>query len=93
MQIFEDVPDLAHQVIGPVKARVTSKTVFSKERTVGEVYEKLADEAAQLGANGVIGVQYSRGISATSWKALTATGVAVVFGTLPPPQPVPPQDS
>jgi hypothetical protein len=32
-----------------------------------------------MGANAVIDITYSRGISATSWKSLTAHGTAVVF--------------
>ena len=32
-----------------------------------------------MGANAVINVRYERGISATSWKALTAHGTAVVI--------------
>jgi hypothetical protein len=31
-----------------------------------------------MGANAVINVQYDRGVSMTSWKALTAKGVAVI---------------
>ena len=30
MQIFEDVPDLAHQVVGPVKARFTGAVTLSE---------------------------------------------------------------
>lgn len=85
MEILENVPDRPHQVIGPVKARVTSKTLFSKDRTIEDVNAKLATTAQEMGANGVIGVQYNRGVSFTSWKALTATGTAVVFGAQPPP--------
>jgi predicted RNA-binding Zn-ribbon protein involved in translation (DUF1610 family) len=42
---------------------------------------KLQEAATRMGANAVINVTYDRGISATSWKALTATGIAVVFET------------
>jgi uncharacterized protein YbjQ (UPF0145 family) len=41
------------------------------------VNEKLRHVAAEQGADAVINVTYARGISFTSWKALTATGTAV----------------
>jgi uncharacterized protein YbjQ (UPF0145 family) len=40
---------------------------------------KLQETARRMGANGVIKVSYDRGVSATSWKALTARGIAVFF--------------
>lgn len=63
--------------IGPVKARVTSKTIFSPKRTEEDANEKLRKVASEQGADAVINVTYARGISFTSWKALTATGTAV----------------
>jgi hypothetical protein len=68
-----------YRVIGPVKARVGALFIFSKAPTVEEVNWKLQETARRLGANGVINVSYQRGVSATSWKALTARGVAVIF--------------
>lgn len=66
-----------HRIIGPIKARVVAATLFSKTPTIEDVNLKLREEAIKKGANAVIGVRYDRGVSATSWKALTATGVAV----------------
>lgn len=34
-----------------------------------------------MGANAVINVTYDRGVSATSWKALTAYGTVIIFDT------------
>ncbi len=67
-----------YEVIGPIQARVTAKTLFSKDKTPDEANAKLRGEAVKCGANAVINVTYDRGISATSWKALTARGLAVV---------------
>jgi hypothetical protein len=65
--------------LGAVQARVTAATVFSKTPTIEDVNFKLQEAASKMGANGVINVTYERGVSATSWKALTARGEAVVF--------------
>jgi uncharacterized protein YbjQ (UPF0145 family) len=67
-----------YEVLGPLKARVTSGAVWNKARTVEDVNSKLRKLALKKGANAVINVGYKRGISMTSWKALTATGTAVV---------------
>ena len=67
--------------IGLVTARVGAATIFSKTPTIEDVNFKLQEVAANLGANGVINVTYERGVSALSWKALTAFGEAVVFET------------
>jgi len=79
VQIYTDTPpDLSYKEIGPIKARVTSKTIISKSRTVDDVNAKLRKTAQEAGANAVIGVEYKRGLSVSSWKAMTATGTAVV---------------
>ena len=67
-----------YQVVGPIEARVTAGAAWNKARTVEDVNSKLREVALKMGANAVINVQYSRGPSATSWKAMTATGIAVL---------------
>lgn len=67
-----------YRELGPITARVTAKTLFSRSRTEDEVNEKLRGVALKNGANAVINVSYKRGISGTSWKALTARGTAVL---------------
>ena len=79
IEIHMDEGDRPFEELGPVKVRVTAKTAFSKQKTIEEVDEKLRETAAAMGANGVVGVAYKRGISMSSWKALTATGRAVRF--------------
>ena len=78
IQIHEGPLDHPYTSLGPIKAKVGAKTAFSKAPTPDAVNVKLRQAAAKAGANAVINVKYERGISATSWKALTATGEAVV---------------
>jgi uncharacterized protein YbjQ (UPF0145 family) len=42
-----------------------------------EVNQKLREKAVEMGANAIIDVQYDRGVSFTSWKAMTVRGTAV----------------
>ena len=67
-----------YKVIGPIEARVTAGAAWNKARTVEDVNSKLREVALKRGANAVINVRYTRGVSMTSWKALTAHGTAVV---------------
>jgi hypothetical protein len=87
VQISTGDLDRPYDEIGPIKARVTAKTIFSPNRTEADVNAKLQRVAAERGADAVINVTYSRGISFTSWKALTAMGTAVKTkgGTAAPP--------
>jgi hypothetical protein len=66
-----------YKVIGPIKARVGAATLFSKAPTIEDVNFKLREEAIKQGANAIINVKYDRGMTLTSYKALTATGTAV----------------
>jgi hypothetical protein len=63
--------------LGPIKARSTAATALSKAPTMEDVNFKLREVAMKMGANAIINVQYKRGISAMSWKAMTATGEAI----------------
>jgi hypothetical protein len=69
--------DRPYRIVSPIEARVTAGAAWNKARTVEDVNSKLREVALKMGANAVINVQYERGVSATSWKALTATGTAV----------------
>jgi hypothetical protein len=64
--------------LGPIWARVTSGAGWNKARTVEDVNSKLREVALKKGANAVINVTYNRGVSLSSWKALTAEGLAVI---------------
>lgn len=79
IQIIVGVPDVPYKSLGEIKARVGAATGFSKTPTIEDVNYKLQEMATKLGANAVINVTYDRGISATSWRALTARGLAVLL--------------
>jgi hypothetical protein len=79
IEIHTGDPGKNYQSLGRVKARVGAATALSKTPTLEDVNYKLQEEVAKRGGNGVINVNYERGISMTSWKALTATGEAVIF--------------
>jgi hypothetical protein len=77
IEIHAGEPGRPYRVIGSVKARSTAATIFSKAPTLEDVNFKLRERALKRGANAVIKVRYTRGISAVSWKAMTAYGTAV----------------
>ena len=79
VEIFVDAQvGRPYTVIGVITARVTAGAAWNKARTVEDVNSKLREVALKKGANAVINAKYERGVSMTSWKALTATGTAVV---------------
>jgi hypothetical protein len=83
IEIWAGKPDREYRVLAPLQARVTAATIVSKTPTMEDVNLKLREAAARLGANAVINVTYSRGVSASSWKALTAKGTGVVLEAAP----------
>jgi hypothetical protein len=70
--------DRPYTVIADIRARVQSPTAFSRTRTTDEVDSRIREEAMKVGGNAVINVRYDRGASLTSWKALVASGTAVL---------------
>ena len=79
IEIHTADPGKNYESLGQVKARVGAATALSKTPTLEDVNYKLQEEVARRGGNGVINVRYERGVSMTSWKALTAYGEAVIF--------------
>lgn len=77
IEIYENGIDRPYKEIGHIKVKMGARTAFSKSKTIEEVNLKLREKALKMRANAIINVQYDRGISMTSWKALTATGTAV----------------
>lgn len=77
IEIHVGMIDRAYKQLGHVKARVGAATLFSKTPTIEDVNFKLQEHASKLGATAIIKTQYDRGVSMTSWKTLTATGIAV----------------
>lgn len=79
IEIHVGEPNRPYKVLGEVSGKVQAATNFSKTPTIEDANFKIQEAAAKLGANGLINVTYDRGISFTSWRALTAKGTAVLF--------------
>jgi len=79
IDIYTGDVDKPYQEIGKIKARVGAPSIFHKAPTRDQVNSKLREKAINKGANAVIKVEYYRGRSAFSWKALTANGIAVIM--------------
>lgn len=77
IEIHDGEPDRAYESIRDVSVRVGARSALSKAPTIEQVNSKLREEAVKIGADAIIRVSYDRGVSMTSWKALTATGHAV----------------
>jgi uncharacterized protein YbjQ (UPF0145 family) len=68
-----------YRTVGEISAMVEAATLFSKPPTLEDINFKLQEKASQLGADAVIRVEYNQGMSRASYKALRASGVAVVL--------------
>ena len=79
IEIHSGDGDRPYRELGQVKVKVGAATIFSKAPTIEDVNFKLREEAMRFGADGIVKVAYSRGLTGSSWKGLTARGVAVKF--------------
>jgi tRNA(Ile2) C34 agmatinyltransferase TiaS len=70
--------DQPYKVLKEIATKASKATVFSKSPTIEDVNFKLQEEAARLGANAVINVVYSRGMSLMSYEVLKAVGTAII---------------
>jgi hypothetical protein len=66
-----------YKVLREITAKVSKGSLLSKSPTIEDANFKLQEEAAKLGANAVINVKYSRGMSLMSYEVLKAVGTAV----------------
>lgn len=66
-----------------VRARVTGRSIYLPAPTIASVNAKLRARAVEAGATAIVDVRYRRGASATSWRALTAIGTAVILEAPP----------
>jgi hypothetical protein len=78
IQINSGGIDQPYRACGEISAKVSKASLFSKSPTIEDVNFKLQEEALKRGANAVINVAYSRGMSLTSYEVLKATGEAVI---------------
>jgi len=77
IEIHDGEPDRPYEEVGDVRARMGARTALSKAPTIEQINSKLREEAIKVGATAVIRVEYKRGMIPSSWKGLTATGLAV----------------
>lgn len=70
--------DQAYKPLQEITAKVRKGSLISKSPTIEDVNFKLQEEASRLGANAVINVTYTRGMTLISYEVLKAVGLAVV---------------
>lgn len=70
-------PGFAYEPVRRLEAKVEATTAFSAAPNIDEANMKLRELAAKVGANAIVDVEYNSGISLTSWRSMTATGLAV----------------
>lgn len=63
--------------LGYLAVKVSKGSLLSKSPTIEDANFKLQEEALKLGANAVMDVEYSRGMSLLSYEVLKATGTAI----------------
>ncbi len=86
-----DITDRPYEVLGEIETNVRKATIFSKSPSQQKIYEELWERAERMGADAVINASYGDArVTAMSWGASKATGVAVRF--LPQGQAATPAD-
>lgn len=75
--IYADGIDQKYEVMKEISVKVRKASLLSKSPTIEDVNFKLQEEASKIGANAVINVKYSRGMTLVSYEVLTARGIAV----------------
>lgn len=70
--------DFPYRAVRQLKAKCEASHAFMPAPTETDINAKLRGMAAKVGANAVIDVHYNSGVSMTSWKSMTGTGLAVV---------------
>ena len=66
-----------YRFIGTVEAKRSKASLYSSSPKTEDVNDELRQKAADLGANAIIEVRYSRKMSLLSYEVLKATGSAV----------------
>ena len=76
--IHADCVTQPYKMLGEITAKVSKGSLFSKSPTIEDVNFKLQEVASKMGANAVVNVTYSRGMSLMSYEVLKAVGTAVI---------------
>ena len=70
--------DFPYKPVRELRAKCEASNALMPAPTETEINPKLRGMAAKVGANAVIKIQYNSGVSFTSWKSMTGTGLAVI---------------
>lgn len=70
--------DFPYTAVRELKAKCEASHAFMPAPAETEINAKLRGMAAKVGANAVINIRYNSGVSITSWKSMTGSGLAVV---------------
>jgi hypothetical protein len=88
IEIHAGAVEFEYEALRHLEAKCEARTAFSEPPTMGRVNQTLQEMAAGIGANAVIHVAYKSGMSMTSWRSMTGTGLAVrrLSDTVPCPR-------
>lgn len=78
IELHTGTPDFAYRPVREVRAKCEASNALMPAPTENDVNAKLRSLAARAGANAVINLQYHSGVSMTSWKSMTGSGLAVI---------------
>lgn len=77
IEIHTGQPDFEYEPLRRLEAKVEATTFYTPAPTIDTANAKLREMATTLGADAIVDVAYTSGASLTSWKSMTATGLAV----------------
>jgi len=77
IEIHVGEPTFLFQPVRRLEAKCEAATAFSAAPNMEELNGKLRQMAASVGADAVVGVEYTSGASMTSWRSMKGTGLAV----------------
>lgn len=77
IEVHTGTVEFHYTPIRQLEAKCEATTLLNAAPTIADANNKLREMAVGVGANAVINVQYHSGMSLTSWKSITATGLAV----------------
>ena len=77
IQIFETAPDRPYEIIQHIKGKAEAATVFNPQPSFAQAESALKQKASEIGADAIINLKYSEGVSWTSWKATWVEGDAI----------------
>jgi predicted RNA-binding Zn-ribbon protein involved in translation (DUF1610 family) len=78
IELHTGKPDFDFKPVREIRAKCEASNALMPAPTEMEINAKLRSLASKVGANAVINVEYRSGVSMTSWKSMTGTGLAVI---------------